>query len=272
MRWTGGWPVLALVTGAVAAATTAAGLAVGAAVPGLGMFAAIFTGLVGTLVVLTVARLCRVRLPVPAPTVLVAGSVAASIAAIVIFLRREPAAAQYLPPAAAACLAVALVGCIWVAVASPKWLGTNRLAPHLGAAAGVAFAGWFLLAFRVDESEPPLPLVLVLGAVLALAPAGAFFVPAFAAGRVSRSFRSGLQAVVWALIVAMPLTYALWLPMGLDRHAIDGRSLDGEVVVPVGANLTDALIFCVGIFPVIGLMFGVLGAGLGARTVRSPAD
>jgi hypothetical protein len=42
----------------------------------------------------------RLRLPVPAPAVLVAGGVAASIAVAVIFLRREPAAAQYLPPAA----------------------------------------------------------------------------------------------------------------------------------------------------------------------------
>jgi hypothetical protein len=92
----GGWPMLALTAGVVVAATTAAGPAVGAAVPGLRVFAVTFTGLVGAMVVLAVARSRRprLRLPVPAPTVLVTGGVAASIAVTVIFLRREPAAAR----------------------------------------------------------------------------------------------------------------------------------------------------------------------------------
>jgi hypothetical protein len=91
--------------------------------------------------------------------------------------------------------------------------------------------------------------------------------PAFAAGRVGRSFRSGLQAAVWTVTAMIPLTYALWLPEGLRRHAIDGRLLvDGEVVAPVGANLADALAFGLGILPVLGLTFAVIGAGLGART------
>jgi len=36
-------------------------------------------------------------------------------------------------------------------------------------------------------------------------------------------------------------------------------------VAPVGVNLPDALIFCLGIFPVFGLTLGVVGAALGAR-------
>ena len=144
----GGWPVLALVTGAVVASVAAVGPAVGAAVPGLTVFAVTFTGLVGAMVVLAVARSRRPRLPVPAPTVLVAGGVAASIAATVIFLRREPAAAQHLPPPAAVYLAAVLAGCLWIAVAPPRWLGADRLAPHLGAAAAVVFAAWFLLSYR----------------------------------------------------------------------------------------------------------------------------
>ena len=264
----GGWPVLALVTGVVVASVAAAGPAVGAAVPGLTVFAVTFTGLVGAMVVLAVARSRRLRLPVPAPTVLVTAGVAASIAATVIFLRREPAAAQYLPPAAAVYLAAVLAGCLWVAVAAPRWLGASRLAAHLGAAAAVVFAAWFLLAFGTDGTEPPVPVVLLLGLALVLTPAAAFFVPAFVAGRAGRSLGSGLQAAVWTVIASMPLTYALWLPAGLRRHAIDGRSLDGEVVAPVGANLADALVFCLGIFPVLGLMVGVIGAGLGARPTR----
>jgi hypothetical protein len=268
----GGWPVFALVTGVVVAATTAAGPAVGAAVPGLRVFAVTFTGLVGAMVVLAVARSRRprLRLLVPAPTVLVTGGVAASIAVTVIFLRREPAAAQYLPLAAAMYLAAVLAGCLCVAVAAPRWLGTSRLAPRLGAAAAVVFAAWFWLAIRTDGTEPPLPLVLLLAFVLVFAPVAVFVVPAFAAGRACRSFGSGLQAAVWTVTAIMPLTYAIWLPEGLRRHAIDGASLmsDVGVVAPVGVNLTDALLFCLGIFPVLGLTLAVIGAGLGARTTH----
>jgi hypothetical protein len=61
----------------------------------------------------------------------------------------------------------------------------------------------------------------------------------------------------------------IWLPEGLRRHAIDGRLLvDGEVVAPVGVNLADALVFRLGILPVLGLTLAVLGAALGARTTH----
>jgi hypothetical protein len=33
-------------------------------------------------------------------------------------------------------------------------------------------------------------------------------------------------------------------------------------------NLADALVFCLGIFPVFGLTLAVIGAGLGARTTH----
>ena len=260
----GGWP-LALVAGVVLASVAVAGPAVSAAVPGLEVFAVTFTGLVGAMVVLAVARSRRPRLPVPAPTILVTGAVVASIVATVIFLRREPAAAPYLPPVAAVYLATVLAGCLWVAVASPRWLGHSRLAPHLGAAAAVVFAAWFLLAFRAEGTDPPPPLVPVLGALLVLVPGAAFFVPAFVAGRAGGSVRSGLQAAVWTLSATIPLTYAIWLPAGRHRHAIDGRTLDGEMVAPVGVNLPDALVFCLGIFPLLGLAVGLLGATLGAR-------
>jgi hypothetical protein len=127
------------------------------------------------------------------------------------------------------------------------------------------FAAWFLLGNRIDGTEPPFPLVTLLGLVLVLVPAAAFFVPAFAAGRAAGSLRSGLQAAIWTVTAMIPLTYALWLPEGQRLHAIDGRSLDGEVVGPVGMNLPEAITFCLGIFPIFGLSLGVLGAGLGAR-------
>lgn len=271
LRPAGGWPVLTLVAGVVVAAVAAAGPAVGAAVPGLGVFAASFTGVVGAMVVLAVARSRRPRLPMPAPTVLVTGGVAASIVVTVLFLRRAPAAAEYLPPAAAVFLAVVLAGCLWVAVAAPRWLGTNRLAPHLGGAAAAVFAAWFWLIIRFDEMALPLPVVFVLLPVLGLTPIAVFVGPAFAAARAGRSLRSGLQAAVWTVTAIMPLTYAVWLPEAQRRHAIDGRTWDGEVVAPVGANLADALVFSLGIFPLLCLTFAVLGAGLGARIARPPA-
>jgi hypothetical protein len=49
----------------------------------------------------------------------------------------------WLPPAAAVYLAAVLAGCLWIALAAPRWLGTSRLAPHLGVAAAVVFAAWF---------------------------------------------------------------------------------------------------------------------------------
>ena len=108
----GGWPALTLVTGVVAAAVAAAAPAVEAAVPGLGVFAVSLVGLVGAMVVLAVARSRRMRLPVPAATVLVTGGVATAITMTVIFLLRDPAAARYLPPANAVFLAAVLAGCV----------------------------------------------------------------------------------------------------------------------------------------------------------------
>jgi hypothetical protein len=231
----GGWPVLALATGVVAAAVAAAALTVGAAVPGLGVFAPSFVGLVGAMVVLAVARLRRMRLPVPAPTLLVTAAVAAAITMTVIFLLRDPAAARYLPPANAVFLAAVLAGCLWTAVAAPRSLGTNRLAPRLGVAAAV------------------------------------ILFPAFAAGSVGRSFRAGLQAGIWAAIASLPLTYALWLHEALRLYAINGGLLWFGDGAPEGENLGAALFWTLRFAPLLGLPFAAIGAAIGANTARPPA-
>ncbi|GIF63591.1 hypothetical protein Ais01nite_16260 [Asanoa ishikariensis] len=245
----GGWPVPTAVVALAVAAVAAVGRA---AMPGLTVFAMTFTGLVGALAATAVARSHRPRLAVPA--VVVTLGVAAAIAATVYFLRHEPA--THLAAPAAVALAVALAGCLFVALAGPR-------SSHLGAGAGVVFAAWFLLSNR--SGEPPAVLVPLLGAVLVLVPMAAFFVPAFVAGRSGRSFRPGLRAAMWTVAVAMPLTYAVWLPEALRRHAIDGRTLDGELLAPASANLADALAFCLAIFPIFGLALGLAGAALGAR-------
>lgn len=263
--WTprsGGWPVLVLVTGAVVTATTAAGSSVGAAVPGMGVFAVSFVGLAGALVVLAVARSRRLRLPVPAPTLLVAGGLAASIAMTAIFLLRQPTAAENLSPGAAVFLAAVLAGCLWVGVATPRLLGTSRLAPHLGAGAAVVYVVWLLQATHFDPRIEGLMFSWIMGA-----PA-IFFLPAMAAAAIGRSYRSGIQAAVWTVITCGPLAYALWLPEALRRYPIDGGLLlDGDAA-PIGENLSDALFVCLGLVPVLGLPCGVIGAAIGALITR----
>ena len=270
----GGWPVLALATGVVAAGVAAAGLAVGAAVPGLGAFAVSFVGLVGAMVVLAVARARRARLPAPAPTLLVAGGVAAAIAMTVIFLLRDPAAARHLPPANAVFLAAVLAGCLWIAVAAPRSLGPSRRAPHLGVAAAAVLVVGQLLLIRAsyDPRIEPAGRQL-LGVVAALwfwiGPVAVFFVPAFAAGWVGRSLRSGLQAGLWAGIASLPLTYALWLHEALRLYAIHGGLLWFGDGAPEGENLGAALFWTLRFAPLLGLPFAVIGAAIGARAARS---
>ena len=266
----GGWPVLALVAGAVVAAVTVAGPAVGAAMPGLAVFAVAFTGLVGALAVRAVARPRRLRPPAPVPAVLVAGGVAASIAATVIFLRREPTTVESLPPGWAVFLAVVLAGCLWAAVAARRALGTNRRAARLGAAAGVALAICFLLETRADTADLAEPFKGVLTLQIMAAAVIIFFLPALVATAADRSFRSGVQAAVWTVSAAMPLTYAVWLLEGLRRHAIDGTLLDGALG-PVGTNLGDARWALVGIL-LIGLPLAVVAAGIVAANVLPPAQ
>jgi hypothetical protein len=213
--------------------------------------------------------------PVLAPTLLVTGGVAAAITMTVIFLVRDPAAARYLPPANAAFLAAVLAGCLWIALAAPRSLGTNRLAPHLGVAAAVVFVVGQLLLIRASYGPPVEPagrqlLEVLWGLWFWFGPAAVFFVPAFAAGWVGRSFRSGLQAGIWAGIASLPLSYALWLHEALRLYAINGGLLWFGDGAPEGENLAAALFWSLRFAPLLGLPFAPIGAAIGARTARPP--
>jgi len=227
------------------------------------------------MVVLAVARLRRVRLPVPAPTLLVTGGVAAAITMTVIFLLRDPAAARYLPPANAVFLAAVLAGCLWIAVAAPRSLGTNRLAPHLGVAAAVVFVVGQLVLIRAssDPRIEPAGQQLVQGLAALwfwFGPVAVFFVPALVAGSVGRSFRTGLQAGIWAGIASLPLTYALWLHEALRLYAINGGLLWFGDGAPEGENLGAALFWSLRFIPLLGLPFAVIGAAIRPHTARPP--
>jgi hypothetical protein len=102
-------------------------------------------------------------------------------------------------------------------------------------------------------------------------PVAVFFVPALAAGSVGRSFRSGLQAGIWAAIAGLPLTYALWLHEALRLYAINGGLLWFGDGAPEGENLGAALFWALRFAPLLGLPFAVIGAAIGAHAARPPA-
>jgi hypothetical protein len=125
-------------------------------------------------------------------------------------------------------LAAVLAGCLWIAVAAPRSPGGNQLAPHLGVAAALVVGVLLLIRASYDlDIEPAGRQVLdaLAGLWLWFGPAAVFFVPAFVAGWVGRSFRSGLQAGIWSGITSLPLTYAPWLHEAPRLYAIDGGLL-----------------------------------------------
>jgi hypothetical protein len=273
-----GWPVLALVIGVVATSVAAVGQVFSAAVPGLDVFAVSFVGLVGALVVLAAARSCRLRLPVPAPTLLVTGGVAAAITLTVLFLRRDPTAATYLSPAGAVFLAVILAGCLWIAVGTPRSLGTSRLAPHVGAGTALVYVVGLLLLMRAVydpriEAGIGDPAAVPAGqqvgnlafSWLVFGLAIACFVAALVVGLIDRSFRSGLQAGIWVGIAILPLAYAVWLHEALRLYPVNGGLLFYGDGAPEGENLGAALTWVLGIPPALGLPFAAIGAALGMR-------
>jgi hypothetical protein len=173
-------------------------------------------------------------------------------------------------------LAAVLAGCLWIAVAAPRSLSSNRLAPHLGVAAAVVLVVGQLLLMRTASYEPRIEsqgqqLVDLLAALwFWFGPAAVFFVPAFAAGSAGRSFRTGLQAGIWAGIASLPLTYALWLHEALRLYAINGGLLWFGDGAPEGENLGAALFWSLRFAPLLGLPFAVIGAAIGAHTARPP--
>lgn len=257
-----GWPVLAIATGVAVAVVPAADKAVGAAVPGLGFFAASFVALVGAMVVLGIARARRVRLPAPVATVLVAGAVAASVATTAVFLLQHPTAAEGLPPARAAVLAVAFAGCLWLAVAPPRRLGSSRLAPHLGIGAAVIFVLGIPATVRTNIEGLPAMYLL-------FAPMLTFTVPAIIASVVDRSLRAGMQAGIWTTIAVMPLSYSVGLVEGLRQYANSGVWTFAGDISSAGFNFGFTFMTLLAI-PVIGFPFAVLGATAAAALRGTP--
>jgi hypothetical protein len=260
---------LTVIAGTAVAATVLAGQAIDAAVPGLDLFAVFFVGLTGALAMLAAARSRRMRFAAPVASLVVIGSIAAAITMTVVLLVREPSAADHLSPARAVLLAALLSGCLWVATLTPRALGTDRLAPHLGAGAALLYVAMTMLAIRfsTDMRIEPDAREAVTGLIamgIFFGSAALFFVPAFWATTVRRSFRSGMQASAWTAIVYLPLAYAMSVNEALRIYANGGGVGFDHLAGPVGVILDDAVFWRLVFDPMVGIPSAVFGAAIGA--------
>jgi hypothetical protein len=232
----GGSRVAVGVAGVAVAATAAAALATGAVLPAGRVFAPTLVGLVGGLATLAVARSHRAGWAGPGAAITGLGlaGVAACIASTGYYLAEFPAYHRADPPAAlvslppvTAVLAVLLAGCLWLALRPPRWLLPDRHARRFGVGMAVALiAGFVLTTSRPGLGAPPgsegMVFYLLIGPILVVLTGSA------AAAAVGRSFRSGLWACAWAIVLGAPLLIAAWLAEALRWYQQgQGTVLDG---------------------------------------------
>jgi hypothetical protein len=92
------------------------------------------------------------------------------------------------------------------------------------------------------------------------------------AAAAGRSFRAGLGACAWTLVLGAPLIVAVWLAEALRVYRQDGGLLldgDGGIgVIGVGANLGDAVWWTLLSALLWALPLGVIGAAAGSLPAR----
>jgi hypothetical protein len=270
-----------------AAAVAAAALAATALVPAMRVFAVAFVALIGGLATLAVARSRRVGRARPNLAVAATGlaGIAGSIGYTTHYLvhypstprSHPPTTSLTLPPGTALFLATALAGCLWLALVPPRWLLAGRVARRFGLAMAAVLVAGFLL-----QARPGLAAWLGLGGVvgrnpevmgyLLFAPLVLVLPGAAVAAAAGRSFRAGLGACAWALVLGAPLIVALWLAEALRVYRQDGGLLlDGDGgfgVIGVGANLGDAVWWTLVVLLLWALSLGVIGAAAGSLPAR----
>ena len=278
----GGSRVAVGVAGVAVTATAAAALATGAVLPAGQVFAPTFVGVVGGLATLAVARSHRAgwAWPGAAITGLGLAGVAACIAATGYYLAEfpayqradPPATLASLPPVTAAVLAVLLAGCLWLALRPPRWLLPDRRARRFGVGMAVALvAGFVLTTSRQVLGNPPgsegMVFYLLIGPILVVLTGSA------AAAAVGRSFRSGLWACAWAVVLGAPLLIAAWLAEALRWYQQgQGTVLDRAGGLGVGVNLGDAVWWPPVFLAVWAVPLGVVGAAAGSARARERGD
>jgi hypothetical protein len=207
------------------------------------------------------SRRARPAGPGPAMVGLALAGVAACLALTIYYLAEHPTYDQgltvSLPRLTAVVLAVALAGCLGLALRPPRWLLADRPGRWLGIAMAVVLVGGSLLVtlpFQVG-----LMGYLLFAALLVVLPGSAV------AAAVGRSFRSGLWACAWAVVLATPLLIATWLAAGLYwDQAGWGAVLDGDGPFGAGLNLGDAVWWNLIHLILWTLPLGVLGAAAGS--------
>ena len=275
----GGSRAPVVVAGVLAVAVVAAtALATGAALPEGQVFALVFVGLVGGLATVAVARWGRGGGARSGPVIAVLAlvGVGACVVATVYYLAehpsypqtRGPVIALSLPPGTAVVLAVVLAGCLWLALRPPRWLLPDRVGRWFGIAMAIVLVAGFLLDSRLvqpglQRGSHGMMDYLLNSPILVVLPGSAV---AAAAGR---SFRSGLWACAWAVVLGAPLLIAAWLAEGLHWDQVGrGLVLDGAGPLGVGANLDDAVWWSLMVLALWAVPLGVLGAAAGSWRAR----
>jgi PadR family transcriptional regulator, regulatory protein PadR len=153
------------------------------------------------------------------------------------------------------------------------WLLPDRHARRFGVGMAVALvAGFVLTTSRQELGDPPgsegMVFYLLIGPLLVVLPGSA------AAAAVGRSFRSGLWACAWAIVLGAPLLITAWLAEALVWYQQgQGTVLDGAGGLGVGVNLGDAVWWPLVFLALWAVPLGVVGAAAGsARARRSRLD
>jgi hypothetical protein len=249
----------------------------GAALPAGRVFALVFVGLLGGLATLAVARSRRVGRGWAGPVIagLTLAGVAACVGFTIYYLAEHPTFERgyppvtrvSLPPVSAVVLAVVLAGCLWLALAPPRWLRAGWHARRFGVAMAIVLAGGLLLVSRLGQHD-----ISQAGGVMGYMLFGAVLVVlagSMVAAAAARSFRAGVGACVWAVVLGAPLLVAVWLAEALPWYRRGGGLfLDGEGGIGVGSNLGDAIWWSLIMLLLWVLPLGVIGAALGSAPAR----
>ena len=269
------------------AAVAAALLATGAALPAGRVFALAFVGLLGVLATLAVARSRQtVRAgPGPVATGLTVAGVAACLATTAYYLAEHPTHPQKgtlatvlsLPPVTAVVLAAVLAGCLWLALRPPHWLVPDRRGRRFGIAMAVLLVSGLVIGSRIGVYSVAGPDGGI-GTYLFFATILLVLTGSLAAALAGRSFRAGLWACAWAIVLATPAIIAAWLAEGLAWYR-EGRGLllDADSALGAGINLGDAVWWTLVVLALWVVPFGVIGAAAGSagprrRRARAQAD